>query len=170
MKIEAHGLYVSQNRLGSFARMFGGPGFFPFVKANKFIFSGTPDFSLEHLTMILPEKKFTGTVTESSFEEIQKIVDYNFSWQIDAHGVLSQTTNQALIKARTFIFFDVIQTEFLDNTITHYYLYHPKVDDYFADSTLWSFCFILLTDSYGIVFYGKSWPSPTACKPDSLDE
>ena len=151
--------------------MFRGLEFFPFVRAYGFAYSGELEFTLEHLRAIIPEHLFSGTVQSATFAEIQQVVNSTVSWDVDVHGVMSKTMNQELIKARTFIFFDVAQAEFyFDEKITHYFIYHPAPGDYFSDSTRWRFCFIFFSKSYGIIFCGKSWENSAACKPETESE
>ena len=170
MIIENYNYYVGQSRFRYFSKMLGGTDYFPFIRAYGFTYSQEPTIAIEHLRKILSDKKLSGFIKACSLVEIKQVINNAASWNITPQGVFSKTNNKELIEARTFIFLDTIEAEFFYDKIEYYFIYQPAPDDYFADTILWSFCFIVLSKEKGIIFCGKTWSNAIDCKPETDEE
>ncbi len=171
MNIENCESFLNVDNYRAFSKMLAGPGYYPFIRSYEFDFSGEQIFTKEQLLEIIPSRPLTGTMQACSFSVIQKKITDALQWDSNYLGVLSRIENQELIKARTLLFFDGIPLDFVYEKVQKCFIYEPGIEDYFADTTLWSFCFVLLSsDNKGLLFYGKTWSSGAACKPETDDE
>ncbi len=144
---------------------------FPFIRGYEFTYEGDTTPSLETLQKLLPNKNIAGTITSAPFSDVQKLVHEACSWYMLSDGTKVQSTNTDTIWSREKIFWsnlDRYQTLPADNCFIH----HPAPGSFFAETTLWSFCFIVtkkVTDtvSHGLLIYGKTWNSPAECPAES---
>ncbi len=165
MKIEKL-LYGWISDCWAFSKMFVGPNYFPFIRGYRFVYSGDLNFSINNLEELIRVQPLTGIIKECSFEDIKESINNAVKWDVNPQGVLSKVLNQKLIEARTFMFFDNIKPEFINDNVKKCFIYQQVPHDYFFDTTLWSFCFVLLSEKEGLVFYGKTWTNSQKCKPE----
>ncbi len=170
MKIEKHGLYYGADRYRAFSSIFIGPGYFPFFRSYQFDFSGDAVFTVEHLRTILPNFLLSGFVQPCTFKLAQSIVGDALRLSVDYQGVLSRATDDLVVKARTFLFFDNVPLEFTYDKTQYCFVYNPGAKDYFLDTIHWSFCLVLVYQQRGILLCGKVWRDSEACIPENEDE
>lgn len=167
-------LRVYSHNLWGFSLLLRENNTFPFIRGYEFMIEGEITPTLTTLQDLLPGKNIQGSLEAVDFKTIQDKITHACSLHLQPDGSTVQVPYNDLIEARTTIFWsslDRYKTLPPDNCFIHY----PADNSYFADTTLWSFCFILTkktTDnlSHGLLIYGKTWNSAAACEPESVYE
>ena len=170
MNIVKSSLYFDEENYWAFSKMLTGPNYFPFIQSYEFTFSGEHVVSVETLQTIIPSRPLTGFMRKCSFADIQESVSNAMQWNVNPQGIISKISDVELIKARTFLFFDAIPLNFVYDKADYCFIYQSGSNDFFTHTTLWSFCFVLLSGDQGLAFYGKTWASAADCKPETDDE
>ena len=166
--------YLPHNQMHQFweySLLLAGPRYFPFIRGYRFQFTGDLAINLESLRVMMPDCnqgcQLTGSFSEISLTELQARLHDPFSWKIDFNGVLERTTNEQLIQARISVFLHILRTNFPGKSIERIFFYTPGEGDFFVETTMWYFCFVVLINGKLVLVYGKTWPSWAACKPDN---
>lgn len=167
-------LRVYSHTLWGFSLLLRHNQVFPFIRGYEFTFEGDFDTNITTLQRMLPNKTIDGTITPATLDDLKKTVNTACRVRMLNDGTKVEAPNDDLIWSREKIFWtnlDRYQTFPADA----YYMHTPANGSFFADTTLWSFCFIMTKKitadvSHGILVYGKTWENPAACQPESTYE
>ncbi len=160
------------SRFWGYSKIIGTPntGYFPFIRSRIFKNNPTISYNMKTIQQLLPHAaSVEGTLKECSLEDLKVIMYEILSWQILINNNIIKTTNEELINARTFMFWDIVESE-LSLPFEQCFIHTPAPGSYFADTTLWSFCFIILNANNGIIVNSKTWTDKSLCSPVSERE
>lgn len=161
--------FRGSNAITGFSKMLGGPEYSPFIRTYEFSFSGNTDFTYENLQQVLHQKTLIGEVAPSNKQAINDLLHNAFSWKVNGQGEIAKTNNESLVKARILFFWDCLQEEF-NESFENFFIYTPEQSCYFAQTTLWNLCFIIVSNQRGIIVTGKTWENDEDCPFENPDE
>ncbi len=163
--------YNEISEFWAYSLLLAGPGYFPFIRGYKFNFTEEFGIGLESLRAMLPDCNqgclLTGSFNEISRAQLQEKLYGPLSWKVDYAGNLTQSSDELLIQNRFFVFLDILRVSNRRECIERIFFYTPGDGDFFAETTMWHFCFVALINGKLVLVYGKTWPSWAACKPDN---
>lgn len=176
-------------KLWAFSTMLQGPNYFPFIRCQFFDYDTYApvdyNFTMDNLRQTLSHlDNINGEIKPCTFADLETLVNTAFTWDVDISGTISQLTNTTFPTDRSIIFWDILYTILNQKNYYFYGISGPKIsfpfdhcfvhipaqDCYFTKTDLWSFCFVILSDSQGLVVHGKTWNNKTLCIPECEDE
>ena len=170
MILEKSTRYSCDQKFLGFSKMLGGPNYFPFIRSYAFNYSQDTHCTIAMLQQLLPHAQpLDGTLTSGSVEELEQITLPFFAWEVDIHGTITQGNDPEFTMARNLMFWDIVRQAIAFPPV-RCFIHTPAPKTYFTDTTIWSFCFVILSADYGIVLTGKTWIDKTSCLAEDKSE